>query len=180
MKLDIRQLLAGQNLVEFNYELPIDTENEDVQSVLWGTRFPSPMKVWGEITNTAGYMRLKLDATVDYIAYCARCLDPVEGRFALSLEKTVATRDLLGTLTDDKIDDFVLIEDGFINVDEQALMQLEMEFPSRFLCKDDCKGLCQKCGKNLNTAKCECEEKEIDPRLLPLKEILERMKNENK
>jgi uncharacterized protein len=56
-----------------------------------------------------------------------------------------------------------------------------MEFPSRFLCSDDCKGLCQRCGKNLNEGACNCGKDEIDPRLAPLKKILEEMKkNENK
>jgi uncharacterized protein len=65
-------------------------------------------------------------------------------------------------------------------MDEQLYLQLEMEFPLRFLCKEDCKGLCQRCGKNLNEGECGCETKEFDPRLAPLKALLERMKNEEK
>ena len=53
------------------------------------------MKVTGEITNTAGYMRMTLTMSVDYQAECARCLDTVTGCFSLDLEKTVAPRDVL-------------------------------------------------------------------------------------
>ena len=131
MKLDLRPLLAGDRLLEFDYELPLDSHTEDTTSFLWGTRFPSPMKVTGNITNTAGYMRMSLSLSCDYVAQCARCLSPVEGQFSLSLEKTVAPKNLLGDITEDKLDDYAIIEDGFLDMDEQLLEQLEMEFPLR-------------------------------------------------
>ena len=176
MKLDLRPLLLGERLLEFDYELTVDIDSEDTASFLYGVSFPSPMKVAGDITNTAGYMRMRLEMSVDYEAECARCLSPVSGKFSLDLEKTVAPRNLLLDLDEDKLDDYAIIEDGFLDMDEQLRAQLEMEFPVRFLCHEDCKGLCQRCGKNLNEGKCECPEKEIDPRLAPLQEILEKMK----
>ena len=176
MKLDLRPLLAGERLLRFDYELTPDIDSEDTASFLYGVSFPSPMKVVGDITNTAGYMRMSLEMSVEYEAECARCLSPVSGKFSLDLEKTVAPRSLLLDLDEDKLDDYAIIEDGFLDMDEQLRAQLEMEFPVRFLCHDDCKGLCQRCGKNLNEGKCECPEKEIDPRLAPLQEILEKMK----
>ena len=119
---------------------------------------------------------MQLEMSVDYNAECARCLSPVSGKFSLDLEKTVAPRNLLGDLDEDKLDDYAIIEDGFLDMDEQLRAQLEMEFPVRFLCHEDCKGLCQRCGKNLNEGKCDCPEKEIDPRLAPLQKILDKMK----
>ena len=178
MKLDLRPLLAGDRLLTFDYELPLDIDSEDTSSYLYGVSFPSPMKVKGEITNTAGYMRMTLTTSVDYVASCARCLVPVSGTFTLDLEKTCSPRDMLGDLDENKLDEFAIIEDGFLDLDEQLYEQLEMEFPMRFLCREDCKGLCQKCGKNLNDGQCDCDHKEIDPRLEPLRKILEQMKKE--
>ena len=117
MKLDLRPLLAGDRLLEFDYELPLDSHTEDTTSFLWGTRFPSPMKVTGNITNTAGYMRMSLSLSVDYESSCARCLSPVSGSFALDLEKTVAPRDVLVDLPEERLDDYVIIEDGFLDMD---------------------------------------------------------------
>ena len=176
MKLDLRPLLAGDRLLTFDYELSLNIDPEDTSSFLYGVSFPSPMKVKGEITNTAGYMRIELFASVDYSSECARCLAPVSGDFTLSLEKTVAPRSLLVGLDEDKLDDYAIIEDGFLDIDEQLLAQLEMEFPIRFLCREDFKGLCKRCGKNLNEGKCGCPEKEIDPRMAPLQKLLEQMK----
>ena len=181
MKLDLRPLLAGDRLIEFDYELPIVVDSEDIGSFLYGVGFPSPMKVRGDITNTAGYMKMSLEASLLYQAECARCLSEVNGEFTFSLEKTVAPRNLLEGLDEEKVDDYAIIEDGFLDIDQQVYDQLEMEFPSRFLCSDDCKGLCQRCGRNLNEGSCDCGKNEIDPRLAPLKKILEEMKkNENK
>ena len=178
MKLDLRPLLAGDRLLEFDYELLLDADSEDTVSFLADVDFPSPMKVSGEITNTAGYMRMTRTMSVDYGAQCARCLSPVTGQFTLDLEKTVAPRNLLGDLDEDKLDEFAIIEDGFLDMDEQLREQLEMEFPMRFLCREDCKGLCPKCGKNLNEGECSCDHTEIDPRMEPLRKLLEQMKNE--
>jgi uncharacterized protein len=178
VKLDLRPLLAGDRLLEFDYELLLDADSEDTVSFLADVDFPSPMKVSGEITNTAGYMRMTLTMSVDYVAKCARCLSPVTGQFTLDLEKTVAPRNLLGDLDEDKLDEFAIIEDGFLDMDEQLREQLEMEFPMRFLCHEDCKGLCPKCGKNLNEGNCNCDHTEIDPRMEPLRKLLEQMKKE--
>ncbi len=176
VKLDLRSLLAGDKLLTFDFMLPIDTDPEDTSSILYGVSFPSPMKVEGDITNTAGYMRMQLELSVDYTAECARCLCPIEGRFSSSLEKTVAPKSMLSDLDEDKLDDYSIIEDGFLDLDELLHDQIEMEFPSRFLCKPDCKGLCEKCGKNLNEGDCDCPEHEIDPRLAPLQKWLDENK----
>lgn len=179
MKLDLRPLLAGERFLAFDFELPL-TRSEDPSSFLYGVVFPSPMKVKGDITNTAGYMRMKLTLSVDYETACARCLAPLSGSFSLDLEKTVAPRNLLADLPEEKLEDFAIIEDGFLDLDEPLYEQLEMEFPIRFLCREDCKGLCPRCGKNLNDGPCGCPEKKPDPRLEPLRKILEDMKKNNK
>ena len=178
MKLDLRPLLAGERLLTFDYELSLDIDPEDTSSFLYGVSFPSPMKVVGDITNTAGYMRMRLEMSVDYTTECARCLSYVSGKFSLDLEKTVAPRSLLLDLDEDKLDDYAIIEDGFLDLDQQLREQIEMEFPVRFLCREDCLGLCPKCGKDKNEGECGCVTKEIDPRMEPLRALLDRMKAE--
>ncbi len=179
MKLDLRPLLAGDRLLTFDYELPMDIDPDDTSSFLYGSVFPSPMKVHGDITNTAGYMRMHLHATVDHVTPCARCLTPVSGAFTLDLEKTVAPRDLLSDLSEEKFDDYAIIEDGFLDMDEQVRQQTEMEFPARVLCRDDCQGLCPFCGGDRNKTSCDCAGRQIDPRLAPLQKLLDEMKKEN-
>ena len=67
------------------------------------------------------------------------------------------------------VDGFKTLAEGQ-KVDLTSLMQetIVTELPLRLLCKEDCKGLCPKCGTDLNLGSCSCEHKEIDPRLAGL------------
>ena len=172
MTIDVKPLLRGEvKSIKLDYTLPVELE---------GIKFLEDARVVGEIIDRAGYMRLSLKLTVPYVAECARCLAPVSDSFSLSLEKTVATKEVLADVDEDRLDDYAIIENGFLDMDEQLMEQLEMEFPVRILCSEDCRGLCQRCGKNLNEGECECDGKEIDPRLEPLRKILEEMKKSEK
>ena len=180
MILDLTKLLSGEvNRINVDFELQPELE-DGLTVALDGVEFTSLARVKGVITDNAGYMRLALTVSLDYSGECARCLAPVSGEFATDLEKTVATKDSLGDLSEDKLDDYAIIEDGFLDIDSELFEQLEMEFPARFLCDEDCRGLCQRCGKNLNFESCDCMCREVDPRLLPLQKILDAMKKENK
>ena len=47
--------------------------------------------------------------------------------------------------------------------------QLLLAIPPKSVCREDCRGLCQRCGQNLNRGTCQCANQKIDPRLEPLK-----------
>ena len=57
------------------------------------------------------------------------------------------------------------------DVREYALLSI----PMKKLCKDDCKGLCFKCGKDLNKEQCTCSTDEIDPRWKPLMNLKDKL-----
>ena len=180
MKLDLRALLADEcRTVPVSFDLEPKTDSHNHFSGLTDVRFTEPVRVAGTITNTAGYIRMVLTLSVDYIAPCARCLEDVSGSFSFDVERTVVTPKMTEGLTEDRIDELVIVEDGFLDIDELLLEVLELSFPFRFLCREDCKGLCVRCGKNLNHGDCGCETKDIDPRLEPLRRLLEKMKAED-
>lgn len=179
MKLDLRPMLAGEcRSLDVNFNLEPQDYSEDRTSNLWGVHFSTPLRIIGKITNSAGYMRLSIETYIEYVAPCSRCLCDVPGSFGFSLDKTVAPAKLLESQDEDKLDDYVVIEDGFLDLDEMLLELLELDFPSKILCKEDCLGLCSKCGKDLNEGSCNCSHKEIDPRLAPLQKILLQMQQE--
>ncbi len=181
VKLDLRALLAGEcRTLPFHFALDLPDESNDPGSILYGVRFPSPPEASGEVVNSAGYMRLRLDLSLDFVAPCARCLADVAGTYRFSLEKTVATPKMLEGLDEDKIDEYAIVEDGFLDLDEPARSLLLSEFPSRVLCREDCRGLCPTCGKDLNEGPCSCKTDETDPRLSPLSAVLERLREKEK
>jgi uncharacterized protein len=56
-------------------------------------------------------------------------------------------------------------------VDEQVALAL----PMKILCNEECKGLCPRCGIDLNRGECKCRVETSDDRLLVLKDIKEKM-----
>ena len=58
-----------------------------------------------------------------------------------------------------------------IKLDNELRDYAILSIPMKKLCNEDCKGLCYKCGKNLNNGSCDCESAEIDSRWKPLLEL---------
>jgi len=50
-----------------------------------------------------------------------------------------------------------------------------LSVPMKKLCSDDCKGLCYKCGADLNVEQCKCEKSEIDERWKPLMNLKDKL-----
>lgn len=134
-----------------------------------------PVKAVGNIVNMSGYMKLTLEINMKYKTECARCLRPLEEIFILDFEKTVA---IAGTLenedTDEVITEYIIISENKLNLVQVTEEQLLFEFPSKHLCSEDCRGLCQKCGHDLNESDCGCKSSEIDPRFEVLKSLLDK------
>jgi uncharacterized protein len=100
---------------------------------------------------------------------CARCIEPVSNVLEISFEKDIASS---GEVSSEN-DDYIIIEDKKLDLLPCVEEEIMLEMPSRTLCKEDCRGLCQKCGKNLNEGDCDCDKKEVDPRLAILKTLLQ-------
>ena len=74
-----------------------------------------------------------------------------------------------------------LDECGYISgteLDAEQLLYNEIliNWPIRVLCKDDCKGICSRCGANLNIQECGCDTTELDPRMAVISDIFSKFK----
>lgn len=168
MVLDLGPMLRGEvQKMDFDYLLPSGEFGDD--------RFAGDAQVSGRITDEGGYMHLILSATIPYATECARCLTPVTGTFSVELERTVAVKE---TLTreqiEENVDEFAVVENGKLDLDDTVREELLLSFPMRFLCREDCPGLCPKCGKPLADGPCGCDLKEIDPRWAVLKTLFDK------
>ena len=106
---------------------------------------------------------------------CDRCLKPVElpvsTDFALEYI-TGAEYASSGTAELTEAEMSVSVFDGHaIDVDEVVKEQILLAVPTRMLCRDDCKGICPECGRDLNTGECNCVKDDIDPRWAALKNL---------
>ena len=66
----------------------------------------------------------------------------------------------------------ITLEEGdVLDIRDVVMNNIYLALPLKVLCKEDCKGLCQDCGKNLNEGQCNCTHEEVDPRLSALKDM---------
>ena len=74
-------------------------------------------------------------------------------------------------LEDEENPDIFLVEDNKADLDEILITAFVLDMDTKFLCSEDCPGLCHQCGKPLRDGPCDCK-KDIDPRLAVLGQLL--------
>ena len=164
MVIDVRPILhtPGKRL-DFRFEL-------DLSGLEFDGRRPvsRPVAVEGEVRNTADLLELDLTAEAALDAVCDRC-----GK-EFPLDKEVTYRCMLAEeLQNEESDEIVLLEDGKVDAGELARAAFILGMDSKTLCSEDCKGLCPRCGADLNLGPCSCK-KEPDPRLAALASLLDK------
>lgn len=128
----------------------------------------TPVSVNGEIANNAGVVTLSIHYSVCYEAPCDRCGVESRNCFGVDITHILATK-----IENEDNDDIVLVPDMELDLDELCRNDVLLHIPMKHLCREDCKGICVGCGKNLNEGECGCEKKEIDPRLQALADLLD-------
>lgn len=118
----------------------------------------------GTVKASAGILRLYGTAQCDLSSVCARCLAPVRECHTTAVEGVVSVE---GGDEDESEDSIPAVgeEIDLLSAAESALLP---EIPFRLLCREDCRGLCPVCGKDLNKGDCACLKKAPDPRLAGL------------
>lgn len=127
--------------------------------------FTTPVKLRGAVVNETDIVYIRADASFRFDAVCDRCA------CEFSREMTVPINHILvSELNDEDNDEFILAEGMQLDVEQLVLEDILLSLPMKTLCKDECKGMCSGCGKNLNDGPCDCK-KEIDPRLAVLQNL---------
>ena len=177
MRIDLSQILEGRcTTLEGAYSY---TPGED--GVLLPDRITlrGPISVHYRVTDNHGYLTLKIDAEVAYDTVCDRCLDPISVTMPLAMERLIETDSAvrLGDVEHDEDyeDSLLPLINGGVDVDNEITEAVALNLPLYHLCREDCPGLCPKCGKRLADGDCGCSaKKEIDPRLAILQKLLEK------
>ena len=127
----------------------------------------SPIKVNYNIENNAGLVELKASVDFNISHPCDRCTKQVKINCKYKFKHVLVT-----SIDNEENDEYILLDNFKINLDEVITEDILLRIPSKILCKPDCKGLCQECGKDLNEGPCQCNKDSIDPRLEVLKSLL--------
>ena len=127
--------------------------------------FPDGVTVAGKIIGRNDVLELSAHVEGKFKANCARCLKELDRELSFDFEETLAQE---GNEIPDR-DSVIIFEGTSIDVSEIALGNLLLNLSFKYLCSEDCKGICPICGADLNEGDCGCERDEIDPRWEKLK-----------
>ncbi len=156
--LDLKKLLDGSvDSVDFSVELNDCDFIEDSVS--------ARASASGTITNRSGFVLLSGSVKPELSVICARC-----GREFMYNEPIALEEKLTDKLANEDEEEFILLVDSALDIEELVRSALILELPSRYLCRDDCKGLCPKCGCDLNVNACSCDTNDRDSRWDVLKD----------
>lgn len=123
-------------------------------------------------TNTGkGRARIEGKAVFTFALNCDRCLKPVEKEIALIFTREVAAPGVCSDRSEEEEQDFM--DGSQLNVEDLLNSEIVTSWPMKILCKPDCKGICPKCGRDLNTGTCDCDMFVPDPRMAAIKDIFE-------
>lgn len=164
MIVSLSKLRGGSDdFIDFDYN--IDLTDEEVN---FYHPFKEPVRICGSITDKSEVIRLAGTIETTVHAQCARCNAAVNYEKAVDISFSLAY-----SVQNEDSNDIYIIESEDIELDDIFVPELLMDMEMAVYCAEDCKGLCPKCGKNLNDGDCGCVHKEIDPRLYKLAQWLE-------
>ncbi|MBQ3053795.1 MAG: DUF177 domain-containing protein [Clostridia bacterium] len=121
--------------------------------------FPEGMELSGEIAKSAGDFIVNATVSGKVSTLCARCGKPVTEDFSFEMQETLV-KDKASCANDDAI----VFTGNEIDLGALALDSFFVNTSSRYLCNEECKGLCPVCGINLNEKECDCTTQASDPR----------------
>ena len=122
-----------------------------------------------------GKARVEGKAKIVLKMNCDRCLKEVDEVLNLDIFREVFAPDEIAESTDEKSDQ-TFMEGYQLNVEDLINDEILLSLPMKVLCKEDCKGICNTCGQNLNKGSCDCEDTSLDPRMSVIRDVFKNFK----
>ena len=144
----------------------------DLSDLLYGESHPvsEPVLAEGVVRNTAGVLVMTGSLHTTIHGVCDRCASDFDKFVEFPLDVVLVTE----LSNEENEDEWVFpLEGDSADLEDIVRTVFVLNLDSKLLCKPDCKGLCCRCGKNLNDGPCNCQ-KELDPRFAALKQLLEK------
>ena len=134
MRIDTNKIpFEGLTLAE-----EFNPREEDLETDI--IKFPKPLQVRADVTRITNAVTVNLSVAGRMHANCSRCLEEFDTEFKKDFALNFQANKL----------------EPVIDLSPQIREEIILDFPIKPLCKADCKGLCPKCGKNLNQGGCSC------------------------
>ena len=106
---------------------------------------------------------------------CSRCLEPVLVSCPVDYDEEIDMK-LSEEERIEALDESSFIQNKELDTDKLLHNEVLINWPMRVLCKEDCKGICSRCGANLNQGSCDCDTADLDPRMAVISDIFKNFK----
>ena len=165
--LDVSLEQAREAPLEFSGKVPIAARDLDVV----GLDGLEPVDVRGEVSFDGVEFLVRGSVGMEATLECSRCLSPFPFSESSEFDLRLLPRPESGDKASAALEDpDVFFHDGeTAPIDEIVREQVLMLLPMKPLCREDCRGLCATCGKDLNAGPCACEAPAGDPRFAVLR-----------
>ncbi len=169
MQINVSQLLKA----------PIGTTRDyEVSEIVDVSGDGNGRKVQGEVsllrTHRGILVKGVLHTEVELI--CSRCLSLFSYPVTLNIgEEYIPTIDVVSGAplpSPEELGSFIIDGHHVIDLTEAIRQYTLLAIPMKMLCREDCAGLCQNCGHNLNQGPCDCSSQRADPRWSELSKLL--------
>jgi len=166
MLVNLSDVLTSEGKVE---KVTVELEMTEFSAGLGSFSVTEKSPVEFTFTNIGvGKAKVEGNVKLTFATECDRCLAEVPTVLDLQFDRVVTAPDV----TEDEEDERPDYMEGYqLDVEAFVYSEILINWPVKILCKEDCKGVCMKCGQNLNMRECGCDTFVPDPRMAVLKDI---------
>ena len=145
MVIDVKKLKqSGKEECSFHFETEMDSEI----ITLPGAKFLPPVSVTGTLTLSGKTVFVFGEIEYSLSSPCSRCLKETVYHSVVDFDEE---------FTEDKtVEDAYLYSRGLVDLSDMVREKIILSMPVAVLCDENCKGICLKCGANLNETHCDC------------------------
>ncbi|AWK53064.1 metal-binding protein [Clostridium beijerinckii] len=164
MKVQILDIISGKDRskkIDYTFEMPQFSFEGDIIKPI------GSCEVVGVISSDSDMLIVNAKIKADLEMTCSRCLDTFIYPIDIDIEERFTTN------SKSQDDEAIVVMDDVLDITEIVETSIISTFPIQRVCKDDCKGLCQECGCNLNYNKCSCNKENVDIRFEALKGLFD-------
>lgn len=168
MFIKISNLSDGEHEFDFN---------EPVKELELGEPFYGDIVLKAKLSKLNNQFILKTEFEIHAKLICDRCGTEYDKLLNNSYQMVY----ILGKQQEDNESNFnvsyLSLNENKIYLDNDVRDYSILAVPMKKLCKEDCKGLCYKCGQDLNKGDCDCSGEEVDTRWAPLLNLRNKLSN---